>query len=157
MNTVCANPGDFNKYFTENMHALGLFVPATWFDTYSKAVETAAKMSAALHTLGSGATLAEIAGATFFVEKLFVAAAMDGSYYLGAVIGSIVVAYGRIRGCGASLADVFAFIRENKLPLDDWEDFFARNPQIFYLGHPNRESFGAAAYASQFPIKRVRS
>jgi len=156
MTTYCASPGDFKKYFTENMQALGLPVPVTWFDTYLKANETAAKMSAALHTLGPGATLAEIAGSTYFVEKLFVAAAMDASYYVGAVIGSIVVAYGRVRGCGASLADVFAFLQQRNFSLGDWEIFFASNPLILYINRPSRNSFSAAAYALQLPVKHMQ-
>ncbi len=33
----CYNPGDFKKYFNENMSALGAPVPQGLFDSYQKA------------------------------------------------------------------------------------------------------------------------
>ena len=37
----CYNPGDFKKYFTENMNAPGLTVPSGLFDTSEKSIATA--------------------------------------------------------------------------------------------------------------------
>ena len=41
----CYNSGDFKKYFIENMIALGAPVPNGLFDTYQKAIGTAATLA----------------------------------------------------------------------------------------------------------------
>ena len=102
----CYAAGDFKKYFNENMQALGLPVPSTLFDNVTAAIANAGLVLEAVHTLGKGATMAEVIRATTGLEKLKVAASLGAAYYVGAVIGSIAVASGRVFGCGSRIADV---------------------------------------------------
>ena len=88
----CYNTGDFKKYFDENMKALGAPVPTTLFDSFEKAIGTASILVGTLHTLGKGATMAELVGATVGVEKLMVAGAFGAAAYVGMIIGSIASA-----------------------------------------------------------------
>ncbi|MDX9839507.1 MAG: hypothetical protein RBT39_18250 [Azoarcus sp.] len=66
----CYTSGNFQKYFNENMNDLGLPVPSTLFDTYQTAVATASTLAGTLATLGKGATMGEVIGATVGLEKL---------------------------------------------------------------------------------------
>ena len=124
----CYNPGDFKKYFTENMNALGAPVPTGLFDSYQKAIGTAAILVGVLHKLGKGATMAELIGATIGLEKLAVAAAFGAAAYTGIVIGSIAVASGRSLGCGNRISDMFVFTHQNNL---QFNNTFAKIKNLF--------------------------
>ncbi len=137
----CYNSGDFKKYFTENMNALGLAVPTNLFDTSGKAIATAVLILSALDKLGKGATMAQIAGATFALEKLMVLGAMSAAGYAGAVIGSIAVATGRSLGCGYRISDMSVFLKNNNLEFQNWNAFYTVNSQILDKNHNFRNSF----------------
>ncbi len=133
---ACYNSGDFNKYFTENMNALGLEVPSGLFASYDKALTTVTALASALHTLGKGATMAELVGATVGVEQLMVVGAVGGTFYVGACVGSLAVASGRSISCGNSISDLFMLIALHpELQFDDWNGFFARNPEVLNRAH----------------------
>ncbi len=85
----CYTPGDFKKYFNENMKAMNLPVPSTLFDNFNAAIANAWLILEALNTPGKGATIAEIIKATTGLEKLKVSAILGAAYYVGAAIGSI--------------------------------------------------------------------
>ncbi|AQP99250.1 hypothetical protein B0W48_05190 [Pseudoalteromonas aliena] len=144
----CYASGDFKKYFTENMKQLGLPVPSTLFDTYQTAIATATTMAGTLATLGKGATVAELIGATIALEKLAIAASISAAAYTGAVIGSIAVASGRSIGCGSRISDLFVFMRQNNLEFKDASEFYAKNPQILDSKNLSRVSYGARANVS---------
>ena len=144
----CYTSGDFKKYFIENMTALGLPVPSSLFDTYQTAVATASTIVATLATLGKGATMAELIGATVGLEKLAVAASIGAAAYTGAVIGSIAVASGRSLGCGTSISDVFVLTHQKDLQFDGWHAFYVHNPQVLDKKHTFRSSFGMLAKKS---------
>ncbi|MCP4340412.1 MAG: hypothetical protein GY799_16360 [Desulfobulbaceae bacterium] len=144
----CYNPGDFKKYFTENMNALGAPVPTGLFDTYQKAIGTAATLVGTLHKLGKGATMAELVGATVGVEKLMIAASFGAAAYTGIVIGSIAVASGRSLGCGNQISDMFVFTFQNNLQFKGWQAFYAHNPQVFNKSHSFRNIVGMRAKSS---------
>lgn len=137
----CYKDGDFLKYFTENMKGLGLDVPTTLFATKEKAIETITAISAALKTLGRSATMAEIVGATTGLEMLMVAGAASASFYLGAAIGSLMVATGRSLSCGKGIIDLFVFINKHNIYFEDSDTFFLRNPEIFNKSHPLRKQY----------------
>lgn len=141
----CYTSGDFQKYFNENMRDLGLPVPSTLFDTYQTAVATASTLVGTLATLGKGATIGELIGATVGLEKLAVAASIGAAAYTGAVIGSIAVASGRSLGCGSRISDLFAFTERNNLQFEGLASFYTRNPQVLDKGHAFRSSFGIRA------------
>jgi hypothetical protein len=144
----CYKSGDFKKYFNENMKELGLPVPSTLFDTYQTAVATASTLVGTLATLGKGATIGELIGATVGLEKLAVAASIGAAGYTGAVIGSIAVASGRSLGCGSRISDMFVFTHQNNLQFNDWHAFYVHNPQVLDKGHKFRNSFGMRAKSS---------
>ncbi len=144
----CYNSGDFKKYFNENMQALGLPVPSTLFDSYNTALAHAIVMVDTLRTLGKGATVAELIGATTGLEKLKVAATFGASAYVGAIIGSIAVASGRSLGCGSRISDLFVFTHQHNLHFKGINAFYTQNPQVIDKGHSFRNSFGIRAKKS---------
>jgi hypothetical protein len=148
MNANCASPGDFKKYFDENMQALGLPVPDGLFGSIKIAIETAGAMVSALHLLGPNAIVAELVRATFAVEKLLLAAAFYAAYYTGAVIGSIVVALSKSTGCGSSIVEMSVFLHRHQLAFSGWDVFFVRHPQVLDTEHACRLSFKAQALAT---------
>jgi hypothetical protein len=138
----------FNKYFKENMQALGMPVPTGLFGTFSTAIATATTMLSAIKTLGAGATVAELIGATVGLEKLAVASSLLASVYVGAVIGSIAVATGHSISCRIGISDTFAtFIRRNKLEFEGWQNFYFKNPEILDSGIPSRRKYYSKALA----------
>jgi len=142
------NDGDFKKYFEENMSKLGLPVPSTLFDTYQTAIATATTLAGTLATLGKGATISELIGATVGLEKLMVAASIGAAAYTGAVIGSIAVAAGRSLGCGARLSDMFVFLHKHDLKFRGWNNFYLLNPQVLEPTHQKRKLFALRASTS---------
>ena len=78
---ACPNQSFF-AYFKENMEGLGLDTPASLFNTQAKAAWTVGSILGAIKTLGKGATLAEIAGATTGLEKLVALNAASAVYLL---------------------------------------------------------------------------
>ncbi|AKE03965.1 MULTISPECIES: hypothetical protein [Burkholderia] len=88
---MVACPG-FYTAFRDNMAASGLDAPASLFGTYQTAVGTLTLLLQPLAKLGAGATVAELIGATVGLEKLMVVGALGASFYIGAAIGSLIVA-----------------------------------------------------------------
>ncbi|MFV2055403.1 MAG: hypothetical protein ACC707_03005 [Thiohalomonadales bacterium] len=135
----CYKTGDFKLYFIENMQALHLPIPSTYFDSYNMAIANAMVMIETLKSLGSGATVAELIGATIGLEKLKIAAAFGAAAYVGATIGSIAVASGRSLGCGSRIVDMFSFLEQEKLTFPGWRQFYFHTPEIFNKNHPQRK------------------
>ncbi|WP_260436186.1 hypothetical protein [Burkholderia sp. Bp9143] len=82
------------------MTALHMPVPTTLFATLETAVASVSTMMGALNKLGPDATVAELLGATTKLEVATVVGAILGSAYLGAVIGSLMVATDAASACG---------------------------------------------------------
>ena len=141
----CYNDGDFGKYFKENMDALGVPTPNSLFDTYSSAVANASLMSGAIYKLGARATVAELARATLFGEKLLLAGAFGAVIYTGVTVGSLAVASGRSLGCGTRISDMFTFIGSRNLQFPGWETFYHRYPQVIEADRPLRRNIGMMA------------
>jgi hypothetical protein len=140
--TACYIAGDFKAYFIENMTDLGLSVPSNLFDSYQKALESAAFITAALKTLGSGATVSQLVGATFLPEKILGLASLGAAGYVGAVIGSIAVASGRSLGCGSRIADMFVFMHLHpELKFEGGEQFYMWHPEVVDRGNKRRQIF----------------
>lgn len=92
--------------FNENMAAMGLPVPSTIFAGLQTALSSAAAIVGAVKLLGAGATMAELATsfttvvsgtaaagiATALAEIVAIAGSVVAAFYIGAVIGSIIVA-----------------------------------------------------------------
>ncbi|AJW98557.1 hypothetical protein BM43_2108 [Burkholderia gladioli] len=82
----------FSRAFQDNMAGLHLPVPTTLFATLQTSLASTSAALGALKALGPGATVAELIGATTGLELLTVAGSMLGVFYLGAVVGSLMVA-----------------------------------------------------------------
>lgn len=144
--TQCYRPGDFEKYFKENMEGLGLPVPKSLFMSYQTGVATGAALSGFLWQFGKGTTVGVMLGGSYYHEKFLLAAAIGGSYYTGAVIGSIAIASGRSLGCGYRLADMMSLIHENKMEFPGWETFYNMEKQVMDKNyHGNRKTAGEMA------------
>lgn len=144
----CTKPSEFGKYFTENMNALGLPTPSGLYGTYQAAIANTVPIVAALETLGAGATIKELVIAATLREKLLVLGAFGAAGYIGASIGSIAVASGRVLGCGSRIADMFAFTSQNHIKFDGQNIFYQLNPEIFDSNSPNRKLFAARLRAN---------
>ncbi|WP_175778681.1 hypothetical protein [Burkholderia anthina] len=90
----------FFEAFQTNMAGLHMPVPTTVFATLQTSVAGVAAMRGALKTLGANATVAELIGATTKLEMVTVGSSILGSIYLGAVIGSLMVATDATLACG---------------------------------------------------------
>ena len=141
----CYTNGDFKKYFKQNMNTIGLDVTDSLFETQGKALETLTAIGVALQTLGAGATIAEIVGATVGLEKLMVIAGAKASYYLGGATGSLLVATKRSLTCGRGILDIFVFMDKNDLKFEGRDTFFLSNPEILDTNHRNRKIFRVKA------------
>ncbi|ALK31398.1 hypothetical protein bpln_1g26320 [Burkholderia plantarii] len=89
----------FSKAFQDNMAALRLPVPTTLFATLQTSLASTSAALGVLKTLGPGATVAELIGATTGLEALSVVGSMLGVFYLGAVVGSLMVATDAVAEC----------------------------------------------------------
>lgn len=151
----CYRPGDFKKYFKENMDDLGMLYPKEYFTSLAVSLTTATGILVALDTAGKTATMGELIGATYTLEKLKVVAGLQAAYYAGTVIGSMGVAAWRSGQCGAHIADMFStdnihnrnsmsrFIADNNLQFPDSQLFYIYHPEILDKSNKRRSSFGA--------------
>lgn len=89
----------FYTAFKQNMETLGLPAPASLFAAQQTATSTAVALIAAFKTLGPRATLGELVGATTGLEALCAVAALSAAFYIGAVIGSLIVAADSVGAC----------------------------------------------------------
>ncbi|RDU97925.1 hypothetical protein [Trinickia dinghuensis] len=89
----------FSKAFQDNMNALRLPAPFSLFSSLTTALGNLGAMLNAFKSVGPTATVAEMIGATILRERLDVVGAMAASYYVGAVIGSVVVASEGAKAC----------------------------------------------------------
>ncbi|UXU90515.1 hypothetical protein [Burkholderia sp. S-53] len=91
----------FFEAFQANMTALHMPVPTTLFATLQTSVASVAAMMGVIKTLGADATVAELIGATTKLEAVTVGGSILASFYLGAVVGSLIVATDSAVSCGS--------------------------------------------------------
>lgn len=145
MAVVC---GDFGNVFEENMNALGLPAPSSLFGTIQAAASNVATMLGALKTLGSGATIGELIGATTALELLSVVGSLSASFYVGACIGSLIVASNTAMKC-TSRATVATTLQtwagRNGLVIPhSMLVFIQRHPEVM-IDMPSRRSYAFLA------------
>lgn len=129
----------FSKAFQGNMNALGLPAPNSLFSSLTTALANLSAMLNAFKSVGPTATVAEMIGATVLKERLDVVGVMAASYYVGAVIGSLIVATESAGACKdpyrntpmARYRAVLRFIasRGVMIPIDI-QVFIQRNPEV---------------------------
>lgn len=110
-------------------------------------------MLGALKAVGPRATIAELAGATTALEKLGVIGALAASYYVGATLGSLIVATENVKACsdpykGSAAARYRAVARwiasRGLLVPMDVQVFMQRHPEVL-VDIPERRSFAMRA------------
>ncbi|AJR06738.1 hypothetical protein C9J03_03875 [Photobacterium gaetbulicola] len=134
----CTYNGNFKKKFDANMTALGLPVPSGLFETATTTTATLVAMIESYNALGATATVSEILGATVAVEKLKLIAALAGSFYIGAAIGSLAVATSSSVTCSLSMSEILAFKRKHKLDFNGDHLFYHRHREVFMASHQKR-------------------
>lgn len=140
------NEDSWYEYFAENMNGLGLDAPHSLYGTAATAIETLGPGAALLGAWGTSMTVPEIIGATFFWEKIAVAAAGLGLYYVGAAIGSSAVATGRYLGCGTSLSDALLELSSLYPNNRGVKQFVWDNPEVVLPAHPSRPHYRMKAF-----------
>lgn len=135
---------DFYRYFKENMDALGLPAPESLYGTCQAAVANAAVLLGQLDKFGRKVTVRELIVAGTRLEQLAVIGALSAAFYVGAVIGSIAVATGRVLGNGTSLADVMLLAHQKHLSRPWLRGSLQRWPGI-YKEAPGRNMYRQAA------------
>jgi len=143
----------FSKAFQQNMRALRLDAPTSLFSSLQTAIGTFTTMLGALKALGPTATVGELVGATTTLEKLGAVGAMAASYYVGATLGSLIVATEAVKACGdpysnspaARYRAVARWIASRGLVVPmDMQVFLQRHPEVL-VDVPNRKSFAMRA------------
>lgn len=134
------------------MRALRLDAPTSLFSSLQTAIGTLTTMLGALKALGPDATVAELVGATTTLEKLG-GGAMAASYYVGATLGSLIVATEAVKACDDpyrnSPAGRYRAVprwvasRGLLVPMDI-QFFIQRHPEVL-VDAPNRRSYAIRA------------
>jgi hypothetical protein len=137
---------EFYKYFKEDMESLGLEAPESLFGKVTTAAATANTILSQIEKHGKTVTVGELIRAGTRMEQLTMVGACSAAYYVGAVIGSIAVATGRILGNGASLSDVLISARKEGLYREWLVDCFRVYPGIYEPDHPNRANHHVLRY-----------
>ena len=128
---TCQPDANFHKYFKQRMAMMGFDTPKGYFDTAKQAAKTAAELLAAFTLLPKTATAAELIGATVLAEQVAVAITVGAAFYLGCVIGSLMVAATKTMGCEYSITEMSIFLEMNQLKFDGWNEFFHSHPSLF--------------------------
>jgi hypothetical protein len=144
----------FSKAFQDNMRALHLDAPSHLFSSLQTAVGTLSTMLGAIKLLGPTATVTEIAGATTALENLTAIGAVAASYYVGATIGSLIVATEGVNACrdpykgsaAARYRAVARWIASRGLMVPmDMHVFIQRHPEVL-VDMPERQSYAMRAW-----------
>lgn len=126
----------FYKYFKENMDSLGLPAPETLFGSVTSAVATATTILSQIDKYGRKVTLREIIGAGSRLEQLAIVGACSAAFYVGAVIGSIAVATGRVLGNGTTLYDVMLSARKHGIYQHWLHNYLFLYPGVYETDRP---------------------
>lgn len=150
MGQICV--AGFYPAFSKNMEAIGLSAPNSLFSSQEKALGTISQLAGLVKTFGMKVTIRELVVAGTATERLAVASAYYGAYYLGGAIGSLIVAADGFYACkaGASTAEqLHRFISVSGLSMiAPMVPFLLQNPGLFDTSSPHRGIFGIRARAS---------
>ena len=122
---------DFYKYFKENMDALNLPAPESFYGSVATAQASISGMLTYIDKFGTRVTVLEMIGAGTNLERLATVGAVQGAYYIGAAIGSLAVAAGRTLAGGTSLSDVLFEASRWNLKRDWLVPLLHRHPGIY--------------------------
>ncbi|WP_256703088.1 hypothetical protein [Burkholderia ubonensis] len=139
---------EFYPALKENMASLGLPVPSSLFESQQMAIGTLTTLLSTFKSLGAGATVGELIVATTGLEKLLVLSSIGASYYIGALIGSMIVATDESLACSnktvSTISKIQLWAGRNGLPVPT-EIYYliARHPEIL------NPSINSRAYAGR--------
>ncbi|CAE6871812.1 hypothetical protein R69746_08486 [Paraburkholderia aspalathi] len=142
--------GDFSKAFKANMDALGLPVPTSLFSTQQQAISTVGQLVGAVRTFGTRVTILELIGAGAIADVLAAASAFYAAWYVGGLIGSLMVATDATLDCKNGVQATH-FVRRwsgqvgLQLP-PTLEQHIAMHPEIMQQ-RSNRKNYGFLARA----------
>lgn len=110
------------------------------------------RLAGIVKTMGMKVTLRELIGAGEAVEKLSYLGALYGAYYLGGMIGSLMVAGDALHKCkagpGAAARMHQAIFESGIAPLSPpMQLFLMHHPELFDLSSPLRKTYGMYARA----------
>ena len=132
---------NFYQYFNENMENMGLPAPRTLFSSVTSAVATATTLLGQIEKFGKHVTINELLRAGTKLEQLAIIGACSAAFYVGAVIGSIAVATGRVLGSGATLADVLFTAHRHGLQTDWLSQCLYMYPGIYQSDVPGKSQY----------------
>ncbi|WP_322051475.1 hypothetical protein [Paraburkholderia bannensis] len=141
---------DFYKAFKDNMGALGLDVPASLTQAPANVAARVGAWVAAYEKFGKAVTLADVIGAGTASERLLVFGAVYASFWLGAAVGSLMVATTKYLDCGtsptatANAARQFTFDTGFRIPPTILA-IMQTNPMIFAVGQAGRAAYARRA------------
>lgn len=141
----CYSDGSWYSYFKENMTDLGLPVPDKAFTSAQVAFAQLAAVAKALETYGPGTTVAELVGAGLLSEVFMVAGAASASGYVGAMVGSAIIATQRYADCGRTISDYVWIMFEARVHdagTDEVAHVLAAYPEIYDQTATNRRRVG---------------
>jgi hypothetical protein len=136
--TGIASMPDFYQYFKENMESMGLPAPQSLFGSVTSAVATATTLLSQVEKFGKKVTINELVRAGTRLEQLAIVGTCSAAFYLGAVIGSIAVATGRVLGNGATLSDVLLTAQSHDLRTDWLVHCLHMYPGIYQAATPGK-------------------
>lgn len=138
----------FYDAFKQNMDALGLPAPTSLFGSLQAALTNVGAMLNAFKQVGRGATVGELIGATTAFEQLAVVAALSASAYVGACIGSLIVAADAAMVCTGGVQagkNVQRWSADNGLRLPaGMVSFIERHPEVM-MDAPGRRNYAFLA------------
>lgn len=148
--TTCA--AGFYPAFKDNMEAIGLTAPSNLFATQTSTLGVIGQLAGVVKTMGMKVTLRELLGAGQALEKLSYLGALYGAYYLGGMIGSLMVAgdafYACKAGPGAAARMHQTIFASGIAPFSPPLQLFLMNhPELFDLSSPLRKTYGMHARA----------
>ncbi|AKJ28820.1 hypothetical protein [Caldimonas brevitalea] len=142
-----ANFDKFFDYFRENMEALNLPAPKEMYGNVTLALGSVTALEMYIQKYGSKVTVRELLGAGLRADKLVTLGAMQASYYLGAVIGSLGVATARCMGNGLTLSEILFSASHAGVNTARVAGHLARHPEIYDSRMPSRSNYAARAIA----------
>lgn len=127
----CKDKREFWADFSGNMAALNLPVPKNGFDSVQNAAISLAAVAAYVEKFGAATTVAEMVGAGLLSEISLGAGAALASGYVGAMIGSFIVAAQKDLMCGIDLFDAIQIAKAAGIASPWVYTHLARNPHLY--------------------------
>jgi hypothetical protein len=138
----CAKPRNFTDDFNDNMAALNLPAPKYLFESVTTAAASLVVITKLVETLGTTATVAEVIGAGLASEQIAVIGSALGAGYVGALIGSFIVAVSKDITCGVDLFDAIHIVKKAGIAPPWVYIHLAKHPELYDPAAPARATYG---------------